>query len=154
MNRVLNFAYGSNLSIDRLQSRVGNVTVVGTYHLQDYELYFTNSGFANIRPNKGSIVSGVLYELTPLQHKILNRYEAFYIQEYFIVNGEIVNVYVESEDLVFKVLRKMLPTPEYLNYIIEGAIHFGLINLAKQMDNYKIKTLKLKKYKRFNYENK
>ena len=153
MQRLLYFAYGSNLLIDRLEARVGKVEVFGKYNLVDYELYITPRGYADIRPNKGNIVEGILYILTPTQHKRLDMFEAFYEKQHFIIDSEIACVYIENMSLYHYHLDR-LPTPDYLNCIIQGAINFGLVNLAKQMDSYKIKTLKLKKYKKFNYEGK
>ena len=154
MQRLLYFAYGSNLLIDRLEARVGKVEVFGKYNLVDYEVYITPRGYADIRPNKGNIVEGILYILTPTQHKRLDMFEAFYEKQHFIIDSEIACVYIEKNMSRFHNDLNRLPTPDYLNCIIQGAINFGLVDLAKQMDSYKIKTLKLKKYKKFNYENK
>jgi len=159
MKRLLYFAYGSNLSIERLTDRVGQVGVVGTHVLQGYELYFSSTGFANIRPREGASVEGVLYIMSPAQHKRLDFYEGLYIKEYFEVGDDIVSVYIESESasssfddgFFFRKSRGCLPTAGYLNFIIEGAIAFGLERTAIEVDNFKKKNLKLKSYRQFNY---
>lgn len=151
MKRLLYFAYGSNLSIERLQFRVGEVGVYSTYTLQNYELYFSNTGFANIRPKIGASVEGVLYIMSPQQHKELDNFEGLYIKEYFDVENELACVYIESKksNVMYSRFYKSTPTPQYFNFIIEGALHFNLVETAKKVDALKRKSLKLKSYKNF-----
>lgn len=150
IKQLLYFAYGSNLLEQRLTNRVGKVTVYGTYVLQDYELYITPVGWADIRPKKGSKVEGVLYILTPFQFAILDRYELCYIKEYFTVNDILTSVYIYHPSLSSDIPNR-LPNPEYLDCIILGAMNFGLEDTAEKMTKYKkdflVKTKKSKKVK-------
>jgi gamma-glutamylcyclotransferase (GGCT)/AIG2-like uncharacterized protein YtfP len=151
MKRLLYFAYGSNLSIERLTFRVGDVGVFKTHVLEGWELYFSGTGFANIRPREGATVEGVLYEMTPTQHKSLDRCEGFYVKEYFTVGEDIAAVYIEEENNFFKSFGGSLPTASYLNFIIEGALFFGLERTAMEVDAFKKANLKLKAFKNFDF---
>ena len=144
IKQLLYFAYGSNLLEQRLTNRVGKVTVYGTYVLQDYELYITPVGWADIRPKKDSTVEGVLYILTPFQFSILDRYEACYIKEYFTVNDILTGVYTYHPSLSTEFPNR-LAAPEYIDCIISGAINFGLEDTAEKMIKYKEALLVRKK---------
>lgn len=136
ITKLLYFAYGSNLLEQRLRSRVGNVKVYNTYKLKDYELYITSIGWADVRPKKGSFVEGVLYELTPFQLSILDRFEACYGKEYFIVDGIITSVYIYYPGFS-EGFPNRPASIEYLDCIIQGAIDFGLKDTATKIIQYR-----------------
>jgi len=94
-------------------------------------------------------VLGVLYRLTPKQHKELDFYEGLYVKNYFTFdNGDIASVYVGIEERFrygFGVSRTK-PSLAYVNYILLGAKAFGLKRLEMEMKAYKKANFKLKKH--------
>ena len=80
MGEVVYFAYGSNMNINRLKERVGDVELVGVARLRDHELKFNKLsvsgwGCANVEPAEGKEVWGLLYKVKEEQLKELDRYE-------------------------------------------------------------------------------
>ena len=65
---VLYFAYGSNMSSERLRSRIAPVRVIGCAFLSDWKMAFNkrsndSSGKANLAKSPGEVTWGVLYEI-------------------------------------------------------------------------------------------
>ena len=83
MKRYYYFAYGSNLNIDRMRSRIGYRPKYEKGILYDYQFrtnkkaYTKGFGFANVEPMKGRKVEGKLYLLTNKDFKKLDIYEGF-----------------------------------------------------------------------------
>lgn len=148
MLKVLYFAYGSNIDINRLIYRVGDVKVHSRYTLEKYRLVF-NAGFkslrkskfkslfksntfANIEPSEKGKVEGILYELTPEQFDILDSYEGLYERQYFQVSEkEIGCVYIAKHTT------KGLPNIDYLDIIINGCKTFGLNKTVIKLQTFK-----------------
>jgi len=67
---MIYFAYGSNMEISQMQTRCPGHTILGPACLSHYTLAFTrwsrswNSGTADILPEKGKEVWGILYDMT------------------------------------------------------------------------------------------
>lgn len=151
MLKVKYFAYGSNLSIERLRNRLAtnkNPILQGQkYILENYKLVFNVgfTSFANIVPSQGDIVEGILYDITPEQFKVLDGIELFYIRSYFQIDKNTIGcTYIGKEDVV---TRERKPDLFYLNIIIDGAEESGLIHTYKNLVIYKLKNYKLKKSK-------
>lgn len=89
--KVLYFAYGSNMHKPRLEERVGEVKFVATYQLPGYKLTFDagNSGctYANVKDSVGETCEGVIYEMTYRQLLILDSYEGLY-ERFKVMYGE------------------------------------------------------------------
>ena len=143
---ILYFAYGSNLSLKRLEYRVGDVDVYGNHRLYGYKLTFdacSNLGtaYANIvkSDNKSDFVEGVLYELRPYQFTQLDKYEGLYERNFFTLpNGRICCTYVSSvskNDYSY-------PSVDYLDIIIEGYKTWQLTQI-----DYLLKVRSLSEYK-------
>lgn len=69
----LYFAYGSNMSAKQVEERGLKMSVVGVGKLLNYKLMFNkiskkdpSTGFANIVPHWGSVVYGMVYDMTNL----------------------------------------------------------------------------------------
>lgn len=69
----LYFAYGSNMSAKQVHERGLKMSVVGVGRLLNYKLMFnkistkdSSVGFANIIPHWGSVVYGIVYDMTNL----------------------------------------------------------------------------------------
>jgi gamma-glutamylcyclotransferase len=73
------FAYGSNLSKQRMQQRTGVIPVSQRVFLRDYRLTFNahvgQEFYANIAPSIGDVVHGVIYRCNPTAMTALDRYE-------------------------------------------------------------------------------
>lgn len=154
---VLYFAYGSNLSLKRLENRVGNVDVYGNHRLYGYKLTFDacsqfGDAYANIQKsdNPSDFVEGVLYEMTPVQFSILDKYEGLYDRNYFVLpNGRICCTYVSyvsKNDYSY-------PSVDYLNIIIDGyktwqLTQIGYLLKVKSLSEYREREEKKKSRKR------
>jgi len=145
-NDKLYFAYGSNLFISRLMHRVGFVEVLKTETLKNWKLYFTNFGYANIKPSEPSEVEGVIYKLTGRQLLILDHYEGLYERVSMSINGIECFTYIDKGR--FKpVLSISKPNLSYINFIIDGCLNFNLINTAEELKVYKKNNYKVKSNK-------
>jgi hypothetical protein len=140
------FAYGSNMSQARLESRVGKVTKIGTCSLPGYQLVF-NAGwhtqcFANLikTGNWKDAVEGVIYELTPRQMKALDGFEGapgLYTRFIEKAGKYILNVYI-SINMEYT-NQRIRPEPQYLNYLVIGCRENGLGNTLRLIEQKFIK---------------
>ena len=106
--------------------------------MQDFKLEFLpSSGMAEAVLHKGSLIHGVLHELSAPDMEILDEIETFYTKEYGtaqLYDGtkvENVYVYAIAEETRDKMLREAasdekLPTERYLDVIVEGCRHHGV----------------------------
>lgn len=151
MLKVFYFAYGSNLSHERLISRVGLCAKHRNYTLRGYKLSFNcgNRGlvYANIVKGRDTdSVEGVLYELNAEQFKELDWYEGFYIKEFFMTDQqELCAVYVGHPHAIVKAKDTTKPMLAYLNVIIEGCLENNLRHTYDELIAYKEKNYKLKR---------
>ena len=135
MKKIFYFAYGSNMWSRRIELRLNEkwipfkVNKVGTYVLKGYELVldcadvYNKDSFANIVPKEGASVEGVLYELCHEQMMMLDRYEALYERQYFILpDGNIAFTYVSEYRRNDKV-----PDLYYMNVLLYGCLGHNLI---------------------------
>jgi gamma-glutamylcyclotransferase len=81
--KLLYFAYGSNMSTKRLLSRVPSGKCIGRAKLLDKDLVCNKegedgSGKANLVDSPGDVVWGVLYEIDPREINKLDRVEDGY----------------------------------------------------------------------------
>jgi len=127
MEEKLYFAYGSNINLEQMEQRCPDAQVVGPVTLKDYELQFRGYGFATIAPKKGSVVHGLLWKLTPVCERALNRYEGYprhYTQEFVTVQtpgGSKIPVmaYIMAEPMCRE---PALPSPQYYHTILKGLV--------------------------------
>ena len=125
------FAYGSNINLEQMEERCPAAKVVGPVTLADYELQFRGHGFATVAPKKGSIVHGLLWELTPACEQALDRYEGYPkhyekdFEEVSTLDGKLVPVmvYVMTEPLC---RQPALPSTYYYRVIQQGFEANGL----------------------------
>lgn len=127
---IFYFAYGSNVNLNRLNERIGRVQSFESFILNNFKLTFDaglktgKTSFANIIPCKDDYVEGILYEITPRQAAILDRFELLYERQYFIVDNKICFTYISE----FKSHSR--PTFHYLDIIETGAKDFNLQKLV------------------------
>lgn len=156
MLKVKYFAYGSNILHERLKNRVETFTEKLEpgipYTLENYSLIFNvggfagNYAFANIIPNPGLKVEGLLYDLTPEQFDTLDRYETLYEKYFFPINETTIGcVYIgKNRNISRKACR---PSLDYLNTIINGCKQANLTETYNALVNYKSRNYKLKRNK-------
>ncbi len=137
MNDTWNFSYGANMNPKVLSKRRGIdplESLAGC--LKDYRLVFNLRGFpwvepvfANIEPDQGSSVHGVLHRLTPEQFHRLDLFEgggrAYKHLELDVeaYDGRTIQAHVYSARMITD---EGSPSCRYLNLLNEGARHFGL----------------------------
>lgn len=84
-------AYGSNLNVDQMKYRCPDAKPVAGTSIPNYRLLFRR-GFLTIEPQQGSSVPVVVWKISDLDEKSLDRYEGypkFYRKEIFpvLLNG-------------------------------------------------------------------
>jgi len=119
MKRALYFAYGSNLDAEQMGERCPSSQMRFTAELRDHRLGFTyfskrwQGGAADLIPEQGCSVWGVVYELACAELPLLDRFEAGYHRVALTVrrhDGEL-------QDVLSYTVRgekgKFHPTPTY-----------------------------------------
>ena len=131
------FAYGSNLSIDRMKSRTGPIRDAKRARLSRYQLVFNKraegvGAYANIVPNSDTKVWGVTYLCDQEAIEKLDLCEGVdgghYVHEWLPLtwdDGATLNAlaYNAGEEYICEGEE---PTPEYVAHIIKGAEEHGL----------------------------
>lgn len=132
------FAYGSNLSKQRMMRRTGPILNARVARLNDYRLAFNNTDkagnelYANIVPSAGGITWGVAYWCPPQAIAALDEYEGVadgcYRREWIevvTIDGERLpaEVYIGGEQFTIAEGR---PSDWYLDIILLGAREHGL----------------------------
>ncbi len=127
---TLYFAYGSNINLDQMAYRCPDAQVMGPVTLKDYELLFRRGGFATIAPKEGAAVPGLLWSITPVCERSLDRYEGyprFYDKRMVTVrDGEGRSLSVMAYIMDERFREPMLPSTTYYNGILEGYQQNGL----------------------------
>jgi gamma-glutamylcyclotransferase (GGCT)/AIG2-like uncharacterized protein YtfP len=147
MKKVLYFAYGSNIDIQRLRDRVGrfgNVIALGPHRLNGFRLVFNCGGFANIEPHAGSSVEGILYDLNDEQLHELDWYEGFYYRQHFdLPNGRLGLAYVGKPEVVRG--RQVLSNINYVNLILDACKAVGFKDTYNRVLQFKTANFSLKR---------
>lgn len=81
---MLYFAYGSNMHPDQMRKRCPGCSFFAAARLRDHRLVFSRpwaawdgGGVADIQPAPGSIVEGVIWEITETHRDALDKYEEY-----------------------------------------------------------------------------
>ena len=122
------FAFGSNMSAQRMHERLGWSPSRSGAILLDYEMIFNkhsnDGGKANIMSSPGNIVEGILYSVNEEDLLILDNYEGVAAKQY---KRHEIEVRSNNKNSITAVTYKALntgkisaPTEEYLSYILEG----------------------------------
>jgi hypothetical protein len=142
--KKLYFAYGSNMCQSRLEERVGKVTKIGTHRLEGYKLVF-NAGyeemvFANLEKTGlvKDFVEGVIYQLSPKQMRILDRYEGAPIYYNRVVEEGSLIVYI-CLNQSYQPYKNCVPSKEYTSYLLRGCKENNLKHAMKQLVELKEK---------------
>src|SRR5687767_11973781 len=140
--KKLYFAYGSNMDQERLESRVGKVTKMGTLTLPYWKLEF-NCGPGSIRyanitmtANRKDGVEGVLYELNTKQFRTLDEREGcpfFYQKMAFpLKDSKTMFAYICVNPL-YRPLPKAKAEAEYIAHILKGCKENKLVKTVKML---------------------
>lgn len=136
MEKRYYIAYGSNLNVPQMRRRCPAATILGTATLKDWELLFRGSktgSYLTIEPKEGGRVPVAIWEVTPADEAMLDRYEGypdFYYKREFrlryrgIRTGRRRTVsafaYIMHEDRPVGI-----PSEYYMDVCLEGYDAFG-----------------------------
>lgn len=131
MKKQLYVAYGSNLNCHQMAHRCPTAEPIAVGLLKDYQLVFQGSPYgahANVIPKTGSEVPVAIWEISPKDEAMLDRYEGvaggYYTKEYYPVevDGEM------KEALIYIMTPNPygIPSDSYLATIAQGYKDFGL----------------------------
>jgi gamma-glutamylcyclotransferase len=125
------FAYGSNMDMTRLSSRGVNPTTRNKGVLKGWKLKFNKKAsagdwsFANIEPSEEDIVEGLVFTIKESDLKLLDKFEGaprHYRRECLIVDTHTETVkcvtYIAQPE---HVVEGLLPTKEYMEFLLNGA---------------------------------
>ena len=123
------FAYGSNMDPEQFKGRCPASRLIGTAILADHRFIITSRGYASIEPCPGSVVHGVLAELTEADEASLDYHEgvqsSIYRKESLAVRTH-DGLLVEAMVYVDNTTNHGQPRPGYLEQVLAGARHHGL----------------------------
>ena len=122
------FAFGSNMSAQRMNDRLGWSPSPSGAILNDYVMVFNkhsnDGGKANIMYSPGNLVEGILYSVNKEDLLILDKFEGVATEQYKRYDIKVRDNNKKSIVAVaYKALKTgkfLAPTEAYLNYILEG----------------------------------
>ena len=123
------FAYGSNMNWKQMQRRCPSARFCCVASLPEYSFAIARHsrlrrcGTANIFPDAGSTVWGIVYHVSEEDLDILDGFEDGYVREHVRVIGNSAD-HAAIESLVYIADREHdapLPNPEYKRLMVEGA---------------------------------
>jgi gamma-glutamylcyclotransferase (GGCT)/AIG2-like uncharacterized protein YtfP len=128
------FAYGSNMNWQQMQRRCPSSRFVSVARLPDYRFGITrhsrlrDCGTANVYPDQGGEVWGIIYEVSEADLTVLDAFEDGYRREILslcpLEDGKTpLHALVYVADIEQNVPR---PNAEYRRLIVEGAKHWKL----------------------------
>lgn len=129
---MIYFAYGSNMDHEQMQTRCPGHRVIAVGRLSNYALAFTrwsrswNSGTADILPEMGKEIYGVLYDLTLDDLKRMDKFADYpnsYVRQDVLVENVGATHASSLPALTYVAIRQgvFLPSKAYLNKMIQGA---------------------------------
>ena len=142
-NKILYFAYGSNLNKRQMEIRCPDSKPLCRYTGSNYRLTFRyHANIEKCVPGSKESVPGAIYEISKRDERMLDRYEGvdhhgvggYYRKAYFESSHGLVLVYIMVESTRGKINR---PDETYYNVCVEGCEDWGLgdahmIEAAKQ----------------------
>jgi gamma-glutamylcyclotransferase len=130
------FAYGSNMNPRQLEALApGGTEFLAVGRLTDHRLDFTayspywGGGVADVRSSKGSVVWGIVLDITEECAEALDEYEGVSSGMYRRVNGVVGTEEGDVPVFYYVVCRKnrtIPPSRRYLDCILTGARYHGL----------------------------
>lgn len=139
--KVYYFAYGSNMSLERIKKRIGYCKKISNYNLEGYKLQFNygNSefSFANLIESENDKVEGIVYQITLEQLFLLDYSEGCGNPNYY---NRMVDLF-KNKPLHFYIsfnIRENLIKPlskDYYDTLVIGANENNLVNYLKLLNN-------------------
>jgi gamma-glutamylcyclotransferase (GGCT)/AIG2-like uncharacterized protein YtfP len=133
---TLYFAYGSNMSEERIHARCPDVSFFSIAELPNHRLEVPrvskglNCGVAGVTPDLNDSVFGVLYKVTEDDLITLDRFEGVKVGAYFrkqidvlLPDGNQVEATIYQSN---PMPETKLPSEEYLGHLIQGAQEHNL----------------------------
>lgn len=130
------FAYGSNMSLARLQERVPSAVRIGTFMLKKHELRFhmasdDGSGKCDAyqTSNENNVVIGALFDINENEKYILDKAESLgvgYDEKSIKVENDLGEVFDAFMYFAIKIDTSFKPYSWYLNHVVTGAIEIKL----------------------------
>ena len=132
----LYIAYGSNLNLKQMAVRCPTAKPVGTAMLKGWQLTFR--GVATLEPKDGAETPVGIWEITPQDEMMLDRYEGFprlYRKE--VVAVELKGKTVKAMLYLLNEGMPCLPSKWYLNAIAQGYEDVGLdtVHITKALEH-------------------
>lgn len=132
------FAYGSNMSLRRLQSRVPSARRLGAYRLYNHDLRFhkvSNDGSGKCDAyqtnNQDDVIIGCLYEIDAAEKADLDKVEGLglgYDEKVITVSNDAEESVDAYTYFATHIDPAMVPYSWYLNHVIVGAKEIGIPN--------------------------
>ena len=134
------FSYGHNTNISEFYNRVATAILVGNATLFDYK--FTLEHFANIIPQKGSSMKGVLWKIPVSTIQTLDYHENYLSKyQHHIVNVVYKKTIIQALTYVMTPYYKDMrfPTMKYIEWLYQGykENHLPLRQLKNALKEYK-----------------
>jgi gamma-glutamylcyclotransferase (GGCT)/AIG2-like uncharacterized protein YtfP len=154
------FAYGSNMNPYRMIDRKIEFSAPVVGYLPGYRLTFNKvaanigEGYANILPDKNSIVEGVLYEINKNGMQKLDFFEGYPLHyrrvkiKIILEDKSIVDAftYIAAKNMTAEGLK---PSKQYLFHLIKAAKHFLSKGYYQMLLEYASNNNKEQNYKLF-----
>lgn len=125
-------AYGSNLNIEQMKRRCPDASIICKGLVEDYALKYRGSktgAYATIIREEGKSVPVVVWKISPRDEKNLDIYEGFpnfYYKKRVTVSLENGKSMYGIAYIMFDKARPGLPSPHYMETILDGYIANGL----------------------------
>ena len=125
---MLHFAYGSNMSRRVMRRHAPNAEAVGAARLPGYRFVITANGYASVAPQRGAIVHGVLWRLTPRDRVTLDVWESVAAGEYGVEILPLDHAGRRRRALVYVARRRRVGAakPGYMEVVIAAAREWQL----------------------------
>ena len=132
---MLYFAYGSNMHPGQMRKRCPGCTFVAAATLRDHRLVFSRlwaawggGGVADIQPAPGSVVEGIVWDITETHRRALDEYEEY--PKAYTRKDVVVETFDGRPLTAFAYVARPAgihnPRRRYLRQIIDGACAHGL----------------------------
>lgn len=121
MKRRIYGAYGSNLNLYQMARRCPFARIYKTGFVEGYKLTFRRGGYANIEKAEGEKVPVLLWEITEVCERALDRYEGypiFYVKE---------NIAVVTEDGIEDATFYIMSDAERGGYELPSAYYYQTV---------------------------
>ena len=120
---TLYFSYGANMDPVHMAKECPGAVRIGPATLPGYRFGIAHAGYGTARPDPGSVIRGVLWQLTPSDEAALDRFEGvpdgLYYKSLLVVSGAAG----EQDAMLYRAADPATGTPVagYLERIVEVA---------------------------------